>query len=253
MRLALLIVASLGLCAAPLAAAQQLAFCHNEDGGHPWLVPENAALAPRIVKLLAQELGQPVRLVARPWGDCLRGVKSGSYQGALAAGHVADWLEYGQYPLDEAGQLDGRKRLFTERYVLVRPKGGAARWDGKTVQPHNALVATNRRFSIGDTLRQGGTLVDQSGNSAEAVLTKLMVQRADAAVVLDGAAAKMLAQPDYGARLEVLPAAVEERTHFLLLGHGVDGLLAARVWDALERVTGSPEYAALLAAFFAGR
>lgn len=238
----------------PLFAADTLTFCYNEAGGYPWQATDRPGLSSRIAMLVGEQLGLPVTLTALPWQRCVNELQKGHFDGVLGASYKTERLVFGQYPLDDKGSPDHRKRMFSEAYVLVRPKGSKVVWDGKAVQPPAAVIAANNQFSIVDVLRALGTQVDDGTRGTELTLRKVLMRRADAAVVqLNSAKFEFGQHPEFASRLEIQPLPIEEKNYYLVLGHAVAPAQAQRIWDAVERVRESKAYAAQQKAFFSGQ
>ncbi len=247
-------LSALALFSLSLCAQEALNFCYNEAGSYPWQAPDRPGLSSRIALLVGVQLGQPVTLTALPWQRCVNELQKGHFHGVLGASYKAERLVFGQYPLDDKGRLDHRKRMFSEAYVLVRPKGSQVSWDGKAVQPPGATIAANHQFSVVDLLRALGTKVDDGTRGTELTLRKVLLKRADAAVVqLNGAKFEFEKHPEFADTLEIQPLPVDEKDYYLVLGHALGPTLSKRIWDAVERVRESKSYAAQQKAFFSGQ
>ncbi len=244
----------LACMSASLFAADTLAFCYNEAGGYPWQAPDRPGLSSRIAMLVGEQLGQPITLTALPWQRCINELQKGHFDGVLGASYKAERLAFGQYPSDDKGNPDHRKRMFSEAYVLVRPKGSKVVWDGKAVQPPTATIAANNQYSIVDMLRALGTQVDDGTRGTELTLRKVLMRRADAAVVqLNSVKFEFGQHPEFADKLEIQPLPIEEKDYYLVLSHALVPAQAQRIWDAVERVRESKTYAAQQKAFFSGQ
>ncbi|PWF39443.1 hypothetical protein C7C56_026970 [Massilia glaciei] len=231
-----------------------LTFCYNKDTSYPWITHDRPGLALRLVTLASEKLDRRVILTGMPWQRCLTEVKAGRFRGALAASFKPERLEFGRYPVDAQGRPDRSKRLFNEQYVLVRFKGSGVFWDGKTVQPAGARIATSFQVSIAETLRALGIRVDDGSKGSDATLRKLLLNRSDAAVILQsGALFEFDRNPEYAEKLKMVLPPIEDKSYYILLGHAVEPELAQRIWDAVEHARESPAYAAQKKAFFSGK
>jgi polar amino acid transport system substrate-binding protein len=250
----LALVCLLVLAAPAVLAAPVLSLCYNKDGSYPWTDPHRPGLSLRMAQLVGARLGMETRLTGMAWQRCLTEVKARHFDGALAASYKQERLEFGRYPALENGRVNPAKRLFVEQHVLVRRKGSQVAWDGKTVQPSTARIAAPSQTSIVQTLRALGLTVDDGTKSSEATLRKVLLQRADAAILLShGAQFEMGRFAELADKLEIASESIEERVYYLMLGYSVDDALARRIWDACEYVRDSPEYAAAQRAFYSGQ
>ncbi len=238
-------------CAAP---APSLSLCFNREASFPWAAPGRVGLAERMALMVGKRLGIAVTLTAMPGPRCLLEVKARHYDGAVGVSYKDERRAFGRYPESVRGSVNPAKRLFSDQYVLVRRKGSNVIWDGKTVQPPNSHLAALAQVSIVDILRSQGLLVDDGTKTSEATLRKVLLQRADAAIILGSGASFELGRfPDLADKLEIAGPPVEERHYYLMLSYDVDEALAKRVWDASEQVRESAEYAAEQKAFLSGK
>jgi polar amino acid transport system substrate-binding protein len=235
-------------------AAQALSLCYNKDGSYPWLDPNREGLALRQARLIGERLGMAVALTSMPGPRCLQEVKSHHYDGAIAMSFREERREYGRYPEAEPGRTNPAKRMFSDQFVLVRPKGSKVVWDGQTMQPPTARIAAAQQVSVVATLRALGLAVDDGTKTTEATMRKVVLQRADVAVLLvHGVNFNMARFPELAEKLEIAGPPVEEKNYYLLLDYKLNDALARRIWDACEQVRDSPEYAQQQKAFFNGQ
>jgi polar amino acid transport system substrate-binding protein len=160
-------------------------------------------------------VGVRVEYVPLPWKRCLSELKANTVDGAIGASFKPDRLEFGVYPGGKSP--DTNKRLYIERYVLVRRKFSPVQWNGRAFSNLDGAIGTQLGYSIGDML-QGMKLTVDDGSTT---------------------------LPELMQKLEVLQTPLAEKPYFLMLSHQlVDTApaLAAEVWAAIEQQRKSAPY-----------
>jgi polar amino acid transport system substrate-binding protein len=232
---------------APAQAAPPLdsaVLCYENENVRPWRTKAGTGFNFEVLDDVAAKLKLRFRFEGVPWKRCLFELKNNRYVGAIGASFKPERMEYGIYP--GGNPPDSSKALYVERYVVVRRKGAAVNWDGKRFEQLNRAAGAPLGYSVVDDLRHSGITVDDGARTAVDVLQKLLFERIDVAVLLQGEMGALLAE-DAGLRekLEILPKPFVEKPYFLLLSHQLVKTrpeLAEQIWSGIRRVRSNAAY-----------
>ncbi len=228
----------------PTVAAETLVLCVEKTDVRPWRTLEGTGLNFDLLNRVGKQLDLVFEYKGLPWKRCLQDLKANKYVGAIGGSFVASRIEFGAYPGGDPA--DPSKRLNFDQYVLLRQKGGAVTWDGKTVNGLTGSVGIQLGYSVGEKLRALSIPVDDGSQTALELAQKLAAGRLGAAAMLVGEANLIMAtSPKLQAGLEILPVPVLEKPYYLMLSHefvNMRGPLAKRIWDTIEVVRNSNEY-----------
>lgn len=237
----------------PVALAQELTFCHEDQDSYPWVMTDGSGLNLQLLGRVADALSLELHMVALPWKRCLNGLAQGMYDGAFAASFKAERLPLGRYPQDSNGRLDERKRLHTSIYALYRRKGSAVSWNGEQFRQLSGRIGSLSGFSIVAMLRDHGVEVDETSRDPVALLQMLKHRRIEAAALQSLRADFILqTQPELAAQLEKVVLPLEEKAYYLMLSNALVTAkpeLAASIWDEIERQRESEQYQQEVQAF----
>lgn len=229
---------------APALATETITLCLENADVHPWRTKEGGGLNIDLLNQVGKRLDLRFDYQGMPWKRCLTELKSDAVRGAIGASFKAERLEIGVYP--GGAQPDVSKRLNFDRYVLVRRKGTAVTWDGKSFSNLDGVIGIQLGYSIGETLLRMGVAFDDGSQRPRDLALKLSAGRLAAAAMLEGEAKNLLGNdPKLAAQLEIAPVAIVEKPYFLMLSHTLTTTrpdLAARIWKAVEDVRNSPAY-----------
>lgn len=248
----LLILSSLCLAAWAQAAAPQeeLVLCYENENVRPWRTKAGTGLNFELLDSVAAELKLHFRYEGSPWKRCLFELKGNLHAGAIGASFTPERIEYGSYPGSNGDSHlpDSSKLIYSERYVVVRRKDSTVGWDGSAFAQLHRPVGAPLGYSVVDDLRRNGIEVDDGAHTAAIVLQKLIFERIDAAVLLQGEIASLLAEDArLKEKLEILPRPFAEKPYYLMLSHHLvqsHPELAARIWATIARVRATPAYQA---------
>lgn len=229
---------------AQTAAPHTLALCYENAEIHPWRLQNHQGLNFDLLRLAADKLRLQLEFRGLPWKRCLAEVQARRVHGAFAVSFNPARLDVGAFP--GGTSPDFSKRMHVDRYVLVKRKGSALQWNGKSFVGLDGAVGVQLGYSIGDHLRGLGVDVDDGSPGPSALLDKLLAGRIQAAA-LGGSDAERLVSTNEGAaaHLEILTPALIEKPYFLMLSHEFVRLhpqLAQRLWGAIEEIRQSPGY-----------
>ncbi len=225
--------------AAPAAQQEVLAFCFENENVRPWRTSGGEGLNFELLDRVAAELNLSFRYIGVPWKRCLQELKSDLHAGAIGASFRNDRLPFGAYPSTGTGKADSGRSLYIERYVVVRRRFAALTWNGKNFQHLGGPIGAPLGYSVVEDLRRAGVVVDEGAQTSRDVLRKLLLDRIEGAVLLQGEASAMLSEePGMREQLEILPVPFAEKPYYLLLSHRLQQKhpdLAARIWAAIPR------------------
>jgi polar amino acid transport system substrate-binding protein len=234
------------------AQAQGLRFCAEDENSYPWMLKERPGLNQVMMDLLATHLGQRIHIERQPWRRCLLSLKSGWVDGAFKASYSEERLANGRYPMKD-GKLDLERRMLDESYHLYRRKGSAFHWDGRADAQLAGTIGAQAGFSVVKQLRALGFQVDEGSRVPEAILTKLRLERIDAAALQTQQGDHLLRiQPLLGSAIERMEPALASKPYFLMLSHQLatrDPQLAERIWDGVATVREGAAYRQAVASF----
>ncbi|HEY5799631.1 MAG TPA: amino acid ABC transporter substrate-binding protein [Burkholderiaceae bacterium] len=249
---ALFAVASLGLAVllpASSHAAETLRFCYERIDVPPWRYVDGTGLHFDLLNRVAKRLDINFELQPLPWKRCMENLKGNLVNGAFAVSFKPDRLPVAVYPglaPGASGLPDANLRIGTDRYVLVRRRGGNLDWDGQSLQNLNGAIGVQADYSIGTQLRALGATVDDNSQNLRELMMKLAAGRLAGAAILGSANSIFLARnPQLAAQLETRPLPLVEKPYYLVLSHAFVANrpeLAARIWKTIETVRKSPEY-----------
>lgn len=238
---------SLLALATPLQAAPPLdsaVLCYENENVRPWRTKAGTGLNFEILESVAAKLKLSFRFEGVPWKRCLFELKNNRYIGAVGGSFKPERMEYGIYP--GGNPPDASKALYVERYVVVRRKGSAVNWDGKHFAQLTRPAGAPLGYSVVDDLRRNGIAVDDGAQTTVDVLQKLLFERIDVALLLQGEMGSLLAE-DAGLRekLEILPRPFVEKPYYLLLSHQLVKTrpeLAEQIWSGITQMRSSAAY-----------
>lgn len=245
--LAGLAVLTAGLCNLPaLAGDRELVLCYEDENVRPWRTHDGRGLNFELLDQVAASAGIRFRYLGTPWKRCLHELKNNVHAGAIGASFKPERLANGVYPQRGELRADPGRALYVDRYVVVRRKGTAVDWDGKRFRNLERAAGAPLGYSVADDLRRTGVTVDEGAQTAPDVLQKLLRERIDVAVLLQGELASQLAEtPDLRQRLDILPHPFIEKPYYLLLSHRLvqsEPQLAEQIWAAIARERARPAW-----------
>lgn len=236
-----------GLGGAAVGAEPQVVrLCANSALG-----PTDSDATPYVMlRRLEEELPSlRLQVTPLPWNRCLQEAGQGRFEGVLSASHTPERAQTLRYPLTASGQLDDSKRMFQLGYALVRWRGTAAQWDGQrflgTAPQAGQALGAERGFAIGQFAREHGAHVEERSQMLN-LLEGLRLRRVQGILVNQDFAAQLLAQPEWGALLELGGPPLAQRAYFLPLNAAWaerEPAVAKALWAAVERVRRSPAFA----------
>jgi polar amino acid transport system substrate-binding protein len=174
-----------------------------------------------------RRLGLQARIDVVAWERCWKELPKDTYQAVYSASHSDSRARVALYPATPLQRLS---------YVAVvrRGEGGAGNDLSRLPQP----LAAPRGYSITEELRKRGHPVDDGAMKDSQNIEKLLSGRIGTAVVERNVAQAIMAAMGVGDRLEVLPAAIEAKDYYLVVGRNAGGSEASArdLADRLDRV-----------------
>lgn len=235
-----------------------LQLCYERIDIPPWRTVDGRGLNLDLLRMAAARSGVTVEFVTLPWKRCLSEMRDGAVHGVFAASFSADRLVFGAYP--GGNPPDPALQLYTDGYSLVRRKGEAMTWDGKTLSGLTGPVGVQIGYSVANDLRKLGIAVDESSQTAKELMQKLQLGRVGAAAIGNSDVQTLLgdsATPGaFSGAIEVMPVPLVQKAYFLMLSHQFvqdAPAVATRFWQDIALVRRSPEYQKLVRDAVAGR
>ncbi len=243
-----------GACAlAPWAQAEEpaeapwtLRLCANAALGQPH---DNQGAAYELVRR-AQALWPALKLDIHPlpWARCLQEAEQGRFDGVLSASWTAERATLLVYPMAQ-GEVDDSKRLFRLGYVLLRPKGGAASWDGETFRGTGPragqALGAERGYSIVGFARAHQAVVEDRFPHSGTLLEALKLGRIAGALLAQEHAAALLADPEWAKAYEIAGPILQSKAYHLPVSRALwkaEPARVARLWAALDKARQAPGF-----------
>lgn len=226
----------------PAAQVETVTLCFERANVLPWRTEQLGGLNFALLRMVGQRINIHFDFQSVPWKRCLAQLRNSTSDGAFAVSYSPERRELGAYPGGE--HADPAKRMHVDSYMLLRRKGSAVDWDGKTLSRLEGPVGFQLGYSVGDVLRGMKVDVDEGSQRADELARKLIAGRLGAAAMGGSDTAAVMRGP-MGARLEVVARPLIEKPYFLVLSHGMMARrpeLAQRIWSAMEQVRNSPAY-----------
>ncbi len=232
------------LWAVQASAAEALVFCLEKADVRPWRTQDGRGLNIELLDRVALRLGVKFEYRGLPWKRCLADLKANAVDGAIGASFKQERLAFGVYP--GGATADASKRLNNERYIVLRRKDSAVRWDGSAFHGLDGPVGVQLGYSVGDQLRALGATVDEGAEKPFELAQKLAAGRVAAAAMLAGEVTVLMEQhPQLKTQLEALPLPLVEKPYFLMLSNELVNsrrALSERLWRTIEAVRNSRQY-----------
>lgn len=233
------------------AAAQSkpegLTLCHEDAVAFPLFFKDKDGYTPILLKDVSVAVGVPIKLVARPWRDCLAAVKAGDIDGAINASYRKDRAEFADYPVSIYGDADASKRMHRSSYVLYRKKGAAINFDGKAFSgAGDGAVGAPTGYSVIAQLKQLNVKVDDSASASLEILTRVAEGKISAAALISAEADDVLRRsPPLRDAIERVPTALSEAAYYTILSKKFTAQhpgFAKDFWRATGKARGSADF-----------
>lgn len=239
------------LACAP-ANAGALRLCVDNESHYPLLTPDGGGAAGVLARLAAADSDLELTWHAAPAARCREELRAGVVDGYPLIGFYPAMRLVLSYPMN-GDVADASRAVLSARAVVVRRKGSDVAWDGQRFSGLNGSVLLQFGYDyLKSTLNELGVRIDDHAKSVEANLQKLAIGRGDAAVVLEVDALPLLARPEYGSKLEVLPVPLSAEVYYLTVTHTYYRDHKAdveRLWAAIGRLRNSPRYKLAMRAY----
>jgi polar amino acid transport system substrate-binding protein len=244
--LTLALIACLPLQAHAEDKPDKVTLCHEDGEAYPWLILAKPGYSQIMMQMVDKELGVPVKLVAKPWKQCMEDVKAGTVDGAINASFSKERAVFSVYPLNFDGDPDASKRMYRATYALYRLKGSSVSWDGKKLSTGGGSVGAQTSFSIIALLKELGAKVDDSSAVSEELLKRVASgQLPSAALQTTDADGAMQNNPDWRAKVERVNPPLTEKPYYTIFSkafYGKHQATAKSVWRIEGKVRESADF-----------
>ncbi|MGE5517583.1 MAG: substrate-binding periplasmic protein [Bacteroidota bacterium] len=198
----------------------------------PYTVGSGAAVRGLHTELVIEafrRLGLEVRIDVVAWERCWKELSKDTYQAVYSASFNDSRARLALYP---------RTPLQRLSYVAVVRRGAGAGSDGHDLGTLPQPLAAPRGYSITENLRRRGHQVDDGAMKDSQNIEKLLSGRIGTAVVEKQVATALIAGLGAADKVEVLPAVIEAKDYFLVVGRTAGGSEAAArtLTERLDRV-----------------
>lgn len=225
-----LVLLVLSLLSAGQASALSIRVCTTE--WPPYTVGGGASVRGLHTELVIEafrRLGLETRVDTVAWERCWKELPKDTYQAIYSASYSPTRAQVGLYP---------RTPLQRLTYVAMVRRGEAAGQDGSDLSRLPQPLAAPRGYSITDELRRRGYPVDDGAMKDAQNIEKLVAGRIGTVVIERQVAAALVDILGVAAKVEVLPAAIDAKDYFLVVGRNAGGSenAARELADGLDRV-----------------
>lgn len=237
-----------------LARAQSnpagITLCHENEDSYPWILKAKPGYSLILIKEIEQQLAIPIKLLARPWKQCMDDVKSGAVDGAINASYSKERAEFAAFPVKMDGDPDASKRMYRATYALYRQKGGSIDFDGHKITAATGTVGAQTGFSIIAQLKQLGIKVDDSMTKADELLKQVASGKLQAAALQTTEADDALRDADLKGKIERVATPLVEKPYYTVFNKAFElkyRQSVREVWRLEGKVRDSPEFKAKVA------
>lgn len=211
--------------------------CYSNQGDYPWTMPDRPGLNTLLIQHAANKTHIPLEMQGMPWGHCLLKVAEGKFDGAFNSSLIPERTRFARYPMKN-GQIDASRRLMRANYDLLRVKRDkAVQWDGQHLTAPGKVGVVTSYYSITARLKSFGvTEIDQQQSTSAKVLDSLLEGHISAAALKSGEAQRLMQDPKYNSRLELLTPPLQEKDFFLIFSIAYarsHPQITEQLWDAI--------------------
>lgn len=174
---------------AAMASALELRIAYNDVDNAPYmtgagLLPANPpGIAVDLANQAAEKMGVKIVWARVPGKRLLMDVRSGQVDAILMLSYSDERAQDLVYPMKN-GQPDKARRIGYLTYSLYRMQGSPVQWDGSRLQGVTGPVGANTGYSVVDTLKQMGLVVEEAKETHQN-FKKLMLKRVQAVAAQD--------------------------------------------------------------------
>lgn len=220
--------------------------CHEDGDSYPWLIKGKPGYSSIQTQEVEKQLGVTIKLVPRPWKQCLEEVKSGAVDGAINASFSKDRAEFAAYPIKMDGEPDPSKRMYRATYALYKAKGDALAYDGSKLQGLTGAIGAQTGFSVIAQLKQLGAKVDDSMGKASDLLKAVAAGKLQGAALQTTEADDSLSDMgDQKSKIERVTIPLAEKPYYTILNKAFAAKypqFARQLWQAQGKVRESAEF-----------
>jgi polar amino acid transport system substrate-binding protein len=244
-----LAMALIAVSSAQLSLAQSnpasITLCHENEDSYPWIIKAKPGYSMILMKEIELQLGLPIKLVARPWKECMEDVKSGAVDGAINASYSKERAEFAAFPLKMDGEPDASKRMYRATYALYRQKGGSIDFDGHKINGLTGSIGAQTGFSIIAQLKQLGVKVDDSMTKADDLLKQVASGKLQGAALQTTEADDSLRDTDLKGKIERVSTPLVEKPYYTVFNKAFELKYrpsVREVWRLQGKVRDSAEF-----------
>jgi polar amino acid transport system substrate-binding protein len=223
-----------------------LRLCANAALGQP--ADNNGAAYELMRRVQGLWPGLKLQVTPLPWARCLQDAEQGRFDGVLSASWTAERAAQLVYPMAQ-GEVDDSKRLFRLGYVLLRPKGGAAAWDGEAFTGTGAragqALGAERGYSIVAFARARGATVEDRFPHSGTLLEALKLGRIAGALLAQEHAATLLTDPEWAKAYEISGPILQSKAYHVPVSQALwkaEPARVARLWATIDKARQAPGF-----------
>lgn len=222
--------AALTLALAGGALAEPIRVCTTE--WPPYTVGSGASVRGLHTELVIEafrRLGLEARIDTVAWERCWKELPKDTYQAIYSASYNDSRAEVALYP---------RTPLQRLSYVAVVRHGAVATGAKADLATLPQPLAAPRGYSITDDVRRRGYTVDDGAMKDSQNIEKLLSGRVGTALVEKEVAESLVRSMGVSGKVDVLPAVIEAKDYFLVVGREAGGseAVARSLIERLDRV-----------------
>lgn len=226
------------LTSTPTSAGETLLACVSDEPTPPVTYPDHDGTAQVLLRAAAKALGLTVEFVAEPRRRCMSNVGQGRYPILTVIGDAPVNRENFAFPLRD-GVPDVRRSMGVLNAVWVARKDSNVAWDGKRLSGvRRPVLARAGTPALDNWVKEHQFEVDNSIATNEQVCRMLLADRADVALMQEGAIRVLLEQQALSDQLRVLAPPVFPTTVYLAFNKefaAAHPALVEAVWTEIAR------------------
>jgi polar amino acid transport system substrate-binding protein len=198
-----------------------------------------------LIRQAAAAQGWAVQFEAVPVRRCLAGLANGRYDAAAPLTATVSNQAVMAFPLS-VGKLDERYALSELVGVVYRAVGASANWDGHNFTGlHAPVLFPAGARAIADRLLVLQVAGDDSAKSTEQMARMLLHGRAQLAVAVANDVHRLLQNPEFAGRIEVLPQSFMRAQVFMAVNlqfYAAQQASIDAIWSRIGQIRASPEW-----------
>jgi len=227
------------VCSPALAAGARLRMCVDSHPHPPFIMPDGGGSAGRLIAAAARQAGFELEIYQASIARCRAEIGLNLAHGYPTTPYLAELLPIVDFPM-RGGAPDPARATMRSRIMLFRRSGAGVTWDGVRLGGlARPVLVPSGSLMIPPFLKALGAPMDVSGQSMAINFVKLMAGRSDSLAGLEDEGERLLRDPRFAGKIEVLPLPLFEQTYYFAISRDFrarHGPAVEAMWDAIGRL-----------------